>query len=200
MASDDFVSMHLNLPAHGTPEGDAYWKGVYAKAIIDPEAWKTTAESICEVLNILKPFLIEAWKSFYQESSESAAMRKSVLNTQPVILMLLAYALENLAKGLQIKRLAINPVTWDGKFPDLHTKHDIGHLVEAVCQPLALQEQQLLARLGPYARWAGRYPGPLNVMELQPKDKKFGNWTQTIGQQDLNIGLELIERLKKLYD
>ncbi|WP_374342786.1 hypothetical protein [Azonexus sp.] len=200
MASDDFVSMHLNLPAHGTPEGDAYWKGVYAKAIIDPEAWKTTADSICEVLNILKPFLIEAWKSFYQESSESAAMRKSVLNTQPVILMLLAYALENLAKGLQIKRLAINPVTWDGKFPDLHKKHDIGHLVEAVCQPLALQEQQLLARLGPYARWAGRYPGPLNVMELQPKDKKFGNWTQTIGQQDLNIGLELIERLKKLYD
>lgn len=200
MASGDFVSMHFNFPAHGTPEGDAYWKGVYAKAIIDPAAWKATAESICEVLNILEPYLIEAWKSFYQESGDSTAMRKSVLNTQPVILMLVAYALENLAKGLQIKGLAIDPVTWDGKFPNLDKKHDIGHLVEAVCQPLALQEQELLARLTPYARWAGRYPGPLNVIELQPKDKKWGNWTQRMGQQDLNIGLALIERLKKLYD
>lgn len=200
MASEDFVSMHFNFPAHGTPEGDAYWKGVYARSIINPEAWKATAESICAVLNILEPHLIEAWNSFYQESSESASTRKFVLNTQPVILMLLAYALENLAKGLQIKGLAIDPVTWDGKFPDLDKKHDIGHLVEAVCKPLALQEQELLARLGPYVRWAGRYPGPLNVRELQPKDKKWGNWTQSMRQQDLRIGLELIDRLKKLYD
>lgn len=201
MTSEGVMSMHFDFPAHGTPEGDAYWKNVYARAIIEPGAWKATAESICQAINILKPCLDEAWKGFYQEdNSESAAMRRSVLNIQPVILMLVAYTLENLAKGLLIKALAIDLGTWDGIFPSLDKKHNIGDLVGSVCQPLSLQEQELLARLGPYARWAGRYPGPLNVMEMQPKDKKWGNWTQSMNQQDLNVCLKLIERLNTLYD
>ena len=79
------------------------------------------------------------------------------LDLLPVYMMLMAFALENLAKGILIAREPDRVKEailkrWEGD------GHDLNELAEAAKLSLSSDEKRLLLNLSIHAVWMGRYP------------------------------------------
>jgi len=83
----------------------------------------------------------------------------------PVAMMLGAFALEALAKGIRVyqKPSLVSGGRWALGL------HDLEKLIPDTGLQITAREKSVLAQLTGYLKWAGRYPIPLDVEALTPR-------------------------------
>ena len=86
--------------------------------------------------------------------------------------MLIAYAIENLLKGLMIAK-GMAPFKGN-KYPDILVGHDLYKLHEQA-KPKATITSGVLHALTFMSEWRARYPLPLKLQDFWPIDKASGN-------------------------
>lgn len=90
-----------------------------------------------------------------------------------VAMLLGAFALENVLKGLLVCRdpslVQAVPTDPDRLISGVLQSHNLRELSERARVQLSAQEESLLARLTEFLLWAGRYPGPLRASHSAPR-------------------------------
>jgi hypothetical protein len=115
-------------------------------------------QRMAEALKSAAKAVADAWAQRRQERVESGLFDLADFADEPLVAMLLAgLALENLAKGLVIRREGLS-----GRGLGSLDKHEtLSYLTRAKVR-LSNSERKLVRRLEAYVLWAGRYPVPKN--------------------------------------
>ena len=151
-----------------------------------PHTWLTTARGLKHCAELLWHGL--PYVSPTQHTTEWSGQRGAAF-------LLYAYAFENLIKGVSVARCspgfdayAAAKKSWPGRH------HDLVPLALTVTQ-LAPIEAEGLRKLSTYARWAGRYPVPLNDREFdQEQWEHFGEMTTPAETEALGALFDRLER------
>jgi hypothetical protein len=91
--------------------------------------------------------------------------------------MLIAFAIENLAKGILIAR---HPglIKSNGAIADSLKSHNLRKLCSDVFGDLSSEEKGLLDMLTDCGKWRGRYPIPLDWHDMKARQISTGEWVQ----------------------
>ena len=155
----------------------------YEDNLLDFSQWEHKADCLYEAAKPLKHHL---------ENELERARRGEVFNYHYVAIyyMLSAYAIENLLKGLIVKKQydeILGTFNRKEKLPSMLDSHDLVALVKtAGMKQIFSEDMDLLTKLGENAVWQGRYPLP-----MKPDDYK-----KTINFYT-NSDCEWIERIIK---
>jgi hypothetical protein len=113
--------------------------------------------------------------------------------------MLMAFAAENLLKGILIAREPdrVTPKKlskWEGG------GHDLIKLAEAAKMKLTEDETRLLLTLSVHGEWLGRYPCPLNHDERLPRPSNGGGFAPLgiIAHSDLDLAVTLCSKFEQV--
>jgi hypothetical protein len=134
------------------------------------------------VLKLSATAVAEAWARRRDEKFQLGRLDLSDLVDEPMVAMLLAgLALENLAKGLVIRREGLDGAA----LPKGLSSHETRRYLDRAKVELSAAEQKLVSRLEAYVVWAGRYPVPKHRL---------------IDMGGRRMGLPGLEKVLKLYD
>lgn len=140
----------------------------YAEFAVDVDEWFFTAENLLAAAEVLEPKIEEYW-TIERERNRKREVTKKILifphqpDPRGVYFMLTAYALENLCKGLLIKKNldSIESVaTQSGKLPSDVIHHNLLELLRRIGFDLNTEDSELAFRLERSAVWSARYPVP----------------------------------------
>jgi len=135
----------------------------FRAALLDPEAWHSSAHALIEAAELLEPKIDEFWQGVRTGRSWSDG-------GVAVYFMLCSFALENLLKAriVEKRRSEFARALGSGAtLPKVLKEHDLYRLTrEAGLDALAAQEESLLHRLTRSAVWYGRYPVPVTAAGL----------------------------------
>jgi hypothetical protein len=149
----------------------------------DYHHWHRMAES----LKLSATAVAEAWDRRRCEQFQRGRLDLSDLADEPMVAMLLAgLALENLAKGLVIRREGLDGAA----LPKGLSKHETRRYLDRAKVDLSTAEQKLVSRLEAYVVWAGRYP--------VPKHRLIDMGTRGLGLPELEKVLKLYDRIDRL--
>jgi hypothetical protein len=139
----------------------------YAQLICEPDHWLRIAQYLYAAAEQLEPKIDSLWKSKFDSSlplSDRLALDQfEPQNYQRVYLMLIAFAVENLFKGYQVKTRKpefLERIMRNGELPGELNKHDLRALAARCPIRLTSDEESILHRLYGHAWWIGRYPYP----------------------------------------
>lgn len=154
-------------------EETRYWLEQVQATAANPDGWGFVAETLktgADELLAVHQRSLEEWRQlFAQARPESPAETFAEIQLGPflvpVYLMLAGLALENLAKAIGVSRKPeLAEPNSQGKIANLgHIRRSLFARLEI---DLADDEAELVDRLEPFVRWAGRYPTPLSAQEL----------------------------------
>lgn len=169
------------MPERVTPKTDReLWSVVFGATASSPFSWRLAAAPLWRAGNHLLDLALQGSNQslrFLRSDTEFPADERSIspapgdranaiADSQMLELgwMLIGLALENLAKGLLIRR---NPglVLDTGRLSRKLTQHALTSLVEQGLRELDPQDMDLLAALTSSVPWRGRYPVPRSSKE-----------------------------------
>lgn len=135
--------------------------------------WISKARDLYESARKLEPEVIRVLEN------RRAVSRRQTRNIQPdhyqgVYFMLLSFAVENLLKAAAIAKESARyreDFRAKRRFPKTLTDHDLVKLAQRVGLVLKDREEDLLRRLRRSAVWHGRYPVPLDYLEMSGEEK-----------------------------
>lgn len=132
-------------------------KKVMAHDILAPEKWKVVYDDLMEVCKFLLPKV----EGYYSNGFKQEELKKYVR----VFMMLNAYALENLLKGVFVKQNFTDiksQVEKNHELPKQIKGHDLVKIAERI-KHLAFNAEELnaLKRLSRYTTWQAKYPTPM---------------------------------------
>ncbi len=190
------------MPKRNKPdeEWDPVFISNYSTSLLRQSNWFETANELIASADALKPHTDKWWlrmKAWAQNSS----LRYPENSFHLIAMMLYAFALEDLFKGVLIVRIPAedyHAVKDDGRFPEMLKTHDLNDLAERAKFPATLEDEDLLARLARSAIWAARYPVAAGFEHLRPfthSDGKQYNST-ALAQNDLDRCRALVERVR----
>ncbi|MFC1498958.1 hypothetical protein ACFLS1_10895 [Verrucomicrobiota bacterium] len=134
----------------------------YKNKLLNPLLWKETSVDLLDSAKLFEQNINEYWKS------NSKQKYKKYLKTY---MMLVAYALENLFKGIIV---ADNRDSFmagiESKFPEDLKSHKLLDLAEKAGLSTDDNDKDYLGRLSRMSVWEGRYPVPLNADNLPGKN------------------------------
>lgn len=166
---------------------------LFSGIALRPSAWKGSADALLLAVKVLEVPLNAGWEQRSRSGFDSQ------LYLHPTFLLLSAYCIENLAKGLKIMG-GLDGTGAIRALPEPVKTHKIARLVEGVMGPLAAHDRDLLLRLESYAVWAGRYPSPGASRDLSPRECFDVSSKPTFWRgSDITLCLNLIEHLRALY-
>ena len=151
--------------------------------------WAFKADSLLNAARILRPE-IDAFLASQRTAKVDDPIHAGH-DLPPVYMMLLAFAVENLLKGIILARepLRVGPTKlkkWEGG------GHDLTQLAKVAKVEVTSDEEMLLLNLSVYAEWMGRYPCPLNHDDRLPRTagEGFAPLGGIVGSDfDLALGL-----------
>ena len=181
---------------------------VFERTALDPEAWFAVAEKLTAATEALLPSakasdecFVAAAKSFAKSGEETAVITiEFPPDVRAIILMLAAYAAENLCKGLLV---AMHPEEvrrsleeGDG-LPRSLLQHDLPKLLDKVCYAPEQEDRVLAWRLSRAAVWSARYPVPTAPKKLREglDGATAGAWA-IFTSEDARLVTEFLGRLK----
>jgi hypothetical protein len=189
---------------HGIPQNigwDKVFKNNYASECFQVEKWLYVADDLLACAAMLEPKVKEVWRRLELRMKDGST---PLISSGPikVYFMLLAYAIENLFKGVLIRKNINYRKEFESKlkFPSELSSHDLVTLAQMAGLRLSLKREELLRRFTRCAEWDGRYPVPLNYrkMFVSPKfrDGKTYNLSY-LGASDLNRAKTLIKAIRR---
>ena len=140
----------------------------FAEFASDTDDWFERADALRSAAEMLESSIERYWTIARKRSeTRPRANRLIVYVTDPdprhIYLMLMAYAIENLCKGLQIAEKGREfwaEVAEMGKIPRWILGHDVRKLLQNITFPLSTEDRELADRLTRAVVWSGRYPVP----------------------------------------
>ncbi|MFZ4552143.1 MAG: hypothetical protein ACOYNB_09995 [Aquabacterium sp.] len=150
------------------PDNNDYWSEKFSDSVMSPDSWFDAARELIYTINHLRaPYIAFFQEARVEPPSESLPVEKRVHGSY---LMLSAFAAENLLKGIIARRLSSS----DNDGPDALLKqvktHDLLKLAHTAELSFTDAGKELLMRMTYFAVWAGRYPAPLAVKDLLPRE------------------------------
>ncbi|MHA1749525.1 MAG: hypothetical protein ACTSYF_12870 [Promethearchaeota archaeon] len=85
-------------------------------------------------------------------------------------------SLENLLKGILVKKKRDEITPWNRKFPDFIRCHDLLKIANKCGLNIDNEESILLEKFSEYIIWRGRYPTPTREEEMYPLKTNDGSW------------------------
>ena len=152
--------------------GDVVHRSNFESAAFRDINWIRKARNLYESAKRLEPEVILVWES-YRGHAKDATIPLKPDHFQGPYFMLLAFASENLFKAAAIARDGLKYKVAFGrtqKFPKELTKHDLVKLAQLVDFTYSSEEEDILRRLTRSAIWFGRYPAPLNYVEMSGQE------------------------------
>lgn len=170
--------------------------------LLNPKAWLERAEELSQAAALLEPSVL-AWWSAVTPSRQSESLPPPPFSFHGVYLMLQAYALENQCKvrllgTMTPRELATRQSTF--ALPRRLQTHNLVLLFRALHQSTERREEQVLRQLSRCSVWAGRYPVPLEAMDLFPERHSDGRLydMRTFLEDDVPISKALLLRIASL--
>jgi hypothetical protein len=140
----------------------------FAEIASEAEEWFYTAANLQLAAEALESKVEEYWnieRARELQRDETGALLIFLYNPDPtgIYFMLVAYAIENLCKGLLVRDKADH--VWSsaaekGMVPSDVIGHDLLYLLRSVNFPLQHGDEELAFRLKRSSVWAARYPVP----------------------------------------
>ena len=130
----------------------------------DPSAWYRKADDLLSIGRILTPTVQRWWAQVEAAQEPDLPADQPPFEQQWIVLMLFAFAIENLCKGAIVQRGRFEGLTADdtGRLPASLKNHDLLRLFADLGIECDSEETLLLRRLTRAAVWAGRYPTAAN--------------------------------------
>jgi len=157
---------------------DSAYKSGYIAELLNSHSWFKMAESLISAGELLEPMILETWEKLRQvhhtESDDIGNIR--YLGTY---FMLMAYAIENILKGMIIfnNRIGFRQyLKRTGNLPPRLKSHKLYNLAIRARIEIDEAEEDLLRRMTRSARWKGRYPVPLDYDELMGQEYSNGTF------------------------
>ncbi|MCP5057731.1 MAG: hypothetical protein GY937_13545 [bacterium] len=140
----------------------------FAIAASMPEPWFNKGQALLLAAQAVEVELHEFWLRFDAAETTSKCVLWLRPNVHTSYFMLVAFALENLLKGLIVRsdRRRARQMTWKGKLGKLVGTHELVRLAGQANVALEGAEEDLLHRLTAAGVWVGRYPVPLKGDDL----------------------------------
>jgi hypothetical protein len=143
----------------------------YAEFATDVDEWFFTAEDLLAAADALEPKIEEYWAIDHERNRlRETSGKLLVFSYQPdprgIYFMLTAYAVENLCKGLLIKKnLSTMQSAADlkGSLPRDVISHNLLVLLRRIGFDLNPEDSELAFRLERSAVWSARYPVPIGA-------------------------------------
>lgn len=186
-------------PRADTKEYRDYWLPLFERAAKDPTLWALKSSSLVKAARLLRPEIDGFFASVRTMQANDSVHAGHDL--APVFMMLMAFAAENLLKGILIARhpRRVTPVKlakWEGG------GHDLLELAKTAKVTLTRDEMRLLLTLSVHGEWLGRYPCPLNHDDRLPRTTTSGGFAPlgatTAG--DLDLALALCGRFEQVLE
>ena len=186
-------------PRADTKEYRDYWLPLFERAAKEPTLWVGKSRSLVKASRLLRPQIDHFFAS--ASASKAGDPVHDGHDLAPVFMMLVAFAAENLLKGILIARhpRRVTPAKltkWEGG------GHDLVELAKTAKVTLTPDERTLLLTLSVHAEWLGRYPCPLSHEERLPRTTTGGGFAPVGGfnSGDLDLALALCSRFEQVLD
>jgi len=186
-------------PRADTKEYRDYWLPLFKQAAKEPTLWKLKSSSLVKAARLLRPEFDAC-----SASAKTGDVNESVcagLGLDRVSMMLIAFAIENLLKGILIMRepdrvTNVELTKWVGG------GHDLVELAKAAKVTLTGDETKLLLTLSIHGEWAGRYPCPLKHEDRLPRPTDGGGFASPDlnADTDLDLALSLCGKFEQILD
>ena len=145
----------------------------YVVVASEPESWRRNAHTLRRAADSVYASMAPAMSAAVRGED---APDDELFLTGPY-LMLSGMAVENLLKGVLVRRGA--EIVEGGQLRRLGggDGHDLLTLAGRVSQPLAESHKDLLRRLATHVRWGGRYPIPSRAEQFVTSEREDGSWS-----------------------
>jgi hypothetical protein len=159
-------------PRADTKEYRDFWLPRFEEAAKNPTVWASKSSDLRKAASLLLPD-INAFFASVMRANEPIHLAGDGLAS--VFMMLMAFAAENLLKGILIARqpdlvTPKNVSKWEGG------GHDLIELAKAAEIKLTEDETRLLLTLSLHGKWMGRYPCPFNHSDRLPRTTDGGGF------------------------
>jgi hypothetical protein len=151
----------------------------FAEIASEEEEWFFIAEDLRQSAEALEPKVKKYWA--IEKDRDKLRDKEGIpwvfmYNPDPrgVYFMLTAYAIENLCKGLWVRKnkdLVRSLAAKKGSIPQELLSHDLLILLNKINFPLRLEDEELAFRLKRSAVWSARYPIPTRAQHPTVKWK-----------------------------
>jgi len=179
----------------------------FAEIASEEEEWFFIVENLRAAAEALEPRFAEYWRverereRIREEQGKLLVFKNNNPDPSGIYFMLIAYAIENLCKGLLIKRNRAR--VWDsaakaGKLLGDVLGHDVLALLKKIKFPLRPEDEELAFRLERSAVWSARYPVPRKAddktvkIKIPSGEEVVPTWHR---EDDLNIVKEFFLRV-----
>lgn len=182
------------------------WDRVYisnfSTKLLNPREWIATADELIGAAEVLAPQAIAWWDNLKEWSKGQRSFPQNGYHS--TLLMLYAFAIENLCKGYLVNQLSSEEKTsirTNGELPNTLKTHDLMKLVKLIGLQPDLEEEDMLRRLERASVWGGRYPIP-NDYSRERSTYSDGNQYSTAlrGRADLERTRTLTQRIRDHVD
>jgi hypothetical protein len=180
----------------------------FQRNALDPQSWFAVAEKLAAAATVLLPAakeyydpFISAAKSFFDSGEKTAVLTiEHPPDVRAIVLMLAAYAAENLCKGLLVARNkdGVRRSCEDaGSLPTNLMNHDLPKLLDNIRYELQPGDRVLAWRLSRAAVWSARYPVPTGPKKLRQglDGASAGAWA-VFTSEDAHLITDFLMRLK----
>jgi hypothetical protein len=143
--------------------------------ITSPAMWAMTAQHLARAAEILWKRFDRAQAFFTKFSAQKQTKPRKLKSAGDMMLsavafMLMGFAIENLLKGLWVKRMAVEQpfVGNDPRIPKVMKHHDLNELAKEARFIVSPDREDLLDRLKVELIWGGRYSHPRRPGDFFP--------------------------------
>jgi hypothetical protein len=182
------------------------WDQVYIRnfstKLLNPREWISTADELTGAAEVLAPQAMAWWDNLKEWSNGRRSFPKNGYHS--TVLMLYAFAIENLCKGYLVNQLSSEEkesIRTSGKLPREFKIHDLKKLVERIGLKPDLEDEDMLKRLERASVWGGRYPIPMDYSKERATysdGKQYS--TALLGRTDLARTRTLTQRIRDHVD
>lgn len=182
------------------------WDRVYinnfSAKLLNAREWISTADELIGAAETLIPQTIAWWDNLKEWSKGRQSFPQNGYHS--TVLMLYAFAIENLCKGYLVNRLSSEEkesIRTNGKLLGKFKDHNLARLVELIGLRHDLEDEDMLRRLERASVWGGRYPVPDRYSKERStySDGQLYS-TALLGRADLERTQTLIQRIRAHVD
>lgn len=128
----------------------------FSTKLLNPREWISTADELMGAAETLAPQAIAWWDNLKEWSKGRRSFPQNGCHS--TVLMLYAFAIENLCNGYLVKQLSNEEkksIHAKGKLPGRLQTHDLKGLVKSIGLKADLEDEDMLRRLERAGVWSG---------------------------------------------
>jgi hypothetical protein len=134
--------------------------------------WISIANDLIKSAKLLEPNIHAYWENL-RAHNQNPSIALIPNHCSGPYFMLMGFAIENILKAGIVFRDSVelkSNFQNDRKFPKILKSHNLSELARKADIQLAIFEEDLLRRLTRHSVWAGRYPIPIDYLDMRPTE------------------------------